>query len=26
MVFLRFRGVAWRNSAWQKPPTFHNDI
>ncbi|OAG34968.1 hypothetical protein AYO21_10855 [Fonsecaea monophora] len=26
MVMLRFKGIQWRNSAWQKPPTFHNDI
>ncbi|KAK7893037.1 hypothetical protein LTR67_007275 [Exophiala xenobiotica] len=26
MVVLRFKGTQWRNSAWQKPPTFHNDI
>jgi hypothetical protein len=26
MVVLRFKGVQWRNSSWQKPPTFHNDI
>ncbi|KIW94349.1 uncharacterized protein Z519_05665 [Cladophialophora bantiana CBS 173.52] len=26
MVLLRFKGTQWRNSAWQKPPTFHNDI
>ncbi|KIW73022.1 hypothetical protein PV04_01177 [Phialophora macrospora] len=26
MVMLRFKGVQWRNSSWQKPPTFHNDI
>ena len=26
MVMLRFYGVRWRNSAWQKPPTFHDDI
>ncbi|KAH6652225.1 major facilitator superfamily domain-containing protein [Truncatella angustata] len=26
MVLLRLNGSRWRNSAWQKPPTFHNDI
>lgn len=26
MVLLRFYGVRWRNSVWQKPPTFHDDI
>ncbi|OCT53997.1 MFS general substrate transporter [Cladophialophora carrionii] len=26
MVLLRFKGIQWRNSSWQKPPTFHNDI
>ncbi|KAJ9608894.1 hypothetical protein H2200_006665 [Cladophialophora chaetospira] len=26
MVLLRFKGEQWRNSSWQKPPTFHNDL
>jgi len=26
MVVLRFKGTQWRNSAWQKPPQFHNDL
>lgn len=26
MIMLRFYGIRWRNSSWQKPPTFHNDI
>ncbi|ETS83221.1 hypothetical protein PFICI_05097 [Pestalotiopsis fici W106-1] len=26
VILLRVYGTQWRNSAWQKPPTFHNDL
>lgn len=26
MFVLRIKGSEWRACAWQKPPTFHNDI